>query len=162
MADLDDILDQALDDFDEQEIKTKVNNVSNNLDETDEAKNDEFSTEQQQRDELEYMRKLLSEMENPTYGETLQNTLKSLSTTQEGNENVEQLFDQLAKQFQKNEIPNIVPTNPNDPNIQFADREVAGTLNMLGSAQEGMEGMEASKLEEAGETMMQDMVSILT
>eukprot|EP01041_Mallomonas_annulata_P000380 gene380-693_t len=158
--DLDSILDQALDDFDEQEIKEKVANVSQKKNEgTDETKEGVISAEEQRLIELEHMRKLLSELDNPSFGPTLGNTLQSLSSTTEGNETVDDLFSQLTKQFNTNGMPSIVPSNPEDPALSNADRQMAGTLNMLGAAQQGMEGVEASKLEDAGESMMQDMMA---
>ena len=36
--------------------------------------------------------------------------------------------------------------------------KVAATLKMIAEAQKGMEGFEAGKLEEVGETMMEDMM----
>mmetsp|Transcript_5603 Transcript_5603/g.5795 ORF Transcript_5603/g.5795 Transcript_5603/m.5795 type:complete len:320 (-) Transcript_5603:18-977(-) len=158
VTDLDSILDQALDDFDEQELNTKVQNVAKNRDEDQPDDGTSLSSEEQRIAELENMRKLLSELDNPSFGPTLQNTLKSLSTTSEGNANVDSLFEQLGTDFRSAGIPSVVPSDSSEPEIMNADREMMGTLHMLGAAQEGMEGMEASRLEDTGETMMQDMM----
>ena len=160
VSELDSILDQALDDFDEQEMNEKVAEVINTRnDYDDEAK---ATSEEQRQAEVENMRALISQINNPGFAPTQQTTLKSLSTTEEGNETVDDLFEQLTKQCKSAGIPSVVPTNPDDSTIQTVDRQVAGTLHMLGTAQEGMEGMEASKLEEAGETMREDMVGIFS
>jgi hypothetical protein len=53
-----------------------------------------------------------------------------------------------------------MPTNPdNAEEIQHADREVAATMQMISSAQQGMEGFEAGKIEEAGENMIEEMMA---
>lgn len=102
----------------------------------------------------------MSSLDDPKYGKSLQSTLKSLSSTAGGVESVDHLFDQLAKQFETNLKPTHMPTNANNPDeIHHADREVAATMQMISSAQEGMEGFEAGKIEEAGETMMEEMMA---
>ncbi len=154
---LDSILDQALDDFEEQDLAEKVLKA--------EQKDD---TSEQMQQELEKeklanrvkMESMMSTLQDPTYGPTLQNTLRSLSTTTEGVESVDQLFDQLSKQFDHNMKPNYMPDGPDDTRgIEVADREVAATLQMIGSAQQGMEGFEAGKMEEVGESVMEDMMA---
>lgn len=56
--------------------------------------------------------------------------------------------------------PTHMPDGPNDAaGILKADREVAATLQMVGRAHKGMEGFEAAKMEEVGETMIEDMMS---
>eukprot|EP01038_Epipyxis_sp_PR26KG_P010701 gene10701-14368_t len=159
--DLDSILDQALDDFEEQELLDKVektsrpNTSSNNSKQFQNSNAKGSSYEEQIK-----MQQLLSSIQDPSYGPVLQNTLKSLSNTSEGAENVDQLFLQLSKQFDLNHKSSMMPDGPNDAKgIEEADREVANTLQMIGTAQKGMEGFEAGKLEEAGESMIEDMMS---
>jgi signal recognition particle GTPase len=106
------------------------------------------------------MEKMLSSLQDPSYGPVLQGTLRQLSSTTEGNETVESLFEQLADGFKTTFKPGFVPSGPDDDaGIQTADREVTATLQMLGSAQRGMEGFEATKMEEVGETMMEEMMA---
>ena len=161
MSTLDSILDSALDDFEELELKEKAAIVSSNSKASDEGIT-VTSVDQEREKELENMRRLLSEMNNPDYGSTLQSTLRSLSETSGGIQDVDALFEQLNKQFDAKDLPSIVPTSLDDENILGADRRVAATLQKLGEAQSGMVGMEASRLEDAGETMMQDMVGLLS
>lgn len=53
-----------------------------------------------------------------------------------------------------------MPTNPDSAEeILHADREVAATMQMISSAQQGMEGFEAGKIEEAGENMIEEMMA---
>ena len=98
-------------------------------------------------------------MNDETFGPTLQKTLQSLSHTSEGNENVEALFEQLAKQFNTGLKPNVLPSGPDDPDIETADATVAETAQLLGQAQRGMEGFEVGKMEEVGESMMEEMMA---
>jgi hypothetical protein len=90
--------------------------------------------------EKEKMEALLHSLQDPTYGDTLQSTLMSLSGTTEGVQSVDQLFDQLAKQFETNMKPsNLFPSTPADiPGAVLGDREVAATMGMIGAAQKGM------------------------
>lgn len=155
--DLDSILDQALDDFEEQDLAEKVAKTEKK----DESSEDmERERKRQQLIEQVRMETLMSSLQNPTYGQTLQTTMKSLNHTTEGNETVEDLFSTLEKQFETNLKPSFMPDGPNDAKgIEMADREVAATLQMIGTAQKGMEGFEASRMEEVGESVMEDMMA---
>jgi hypothetical protein len=150
--DLDDILNQALDDFEEQEIKDQVQLHSPSKSEDNEEEDVQEGRAQ--------MGEMMASLSDPKYGKSLQTTLQSLSGTSEGVESVDQLFDQLAKQFETNLKPGYMPNDPdNGAEIAGADREVAATMQMLSSAQGGMEGFETNKMEAAGETMMDEMMS---
>jgi peroxin-19 len=150
--DLDSILDQALDDFEEQQLNEKVHEQSVG------SGDDGLDLEaQRQRD---HMNKMLDSLQDPEYGEVLQSTLQSLSGTTEGIQSVDNLFDDLAKQFQTNLKSNLYPDGPNDDiGISLGDREVGSTMKMIATAQKGMEGFEPAKLEEVGEGMMEDMMA---
>jgi len=151
--DLDDILNQALDDFEEQEIKDKVSQQGE-VNKEDHGEEDERGKSRAQMEEM------MAGLADPKYGKSLQTTLKSLSGTSEGVESVDQLFDQLAKQFETNLKPGYMPNDPeNASEIAGADREVAATMQALASAQGGMEGFESNKMEAAGEQMMDEMMS---
>lgn len=156
--DLDAILDSALDDFEEQALQEKL------VAET-KAKEDADHEHELQMAELEKletqkkMQDLMASLQDPQYGDVLQSTLKSLSHTSEGVQNVDELFDNLATQFQTGLKPNLYPNSTQDEaGIQLGDREVAATMSMIGRAQQGMEGFEPAKLEEVGENMMEEMI----
>jgi hypothetical protein len=158
-ADLDDILNQALDDFDDQEIKEQLARAEREGKEEDPLADERKALDAKQAN-VAHMEQLMSSLADPTYGKSLQSTLKSLSSTSEGVENVDQLFDQIAKQFETNLKSTAMPSDPNNPTeIANADREVAATMQMISSAQQGMEGFEVGKMEEVGETMMEDMMA---
>ena len=144
---------------DDQELNEQMTRTKN-----DASSDDFLANAQKEQSEREksraHMEQLMSGLQDPKYGKSLQSTLKSLSSTSEGVENVDQLFDQLAKQFESNLKSTHMPGDPNNPEeIQSADREVAATMQMISSAQQGMEGFEAGKMEEVGETMMEDMMA---
>lgn len=157
--DLDAILDQALDEFEEQTMKEKLAKETAQ-DKAEEERLNSAMDEQEKLENQRRMEKLLSSLQDPAYGPSLQSTLRSLSTTQEGVQTVDELFDNLAKQFQTNLTkPVLYPDGSGDhQGIELGDREIAATMQMIGSAQKGMEGFEPAKLEEVGENMMEDMI----
>lgn len=159
-AHLDDILNDALDDFEEQETKDKIAEMAS----VSEMKDSTMSQADKEKEKLEEMRKMeniMSGMNDPRFGNTLTSTLASLSGTTEGISSVDDLYSTLNSAYDtSSQKSSVIPTNPNDPEaIDKADRQIAGTLQMLGGAQKGMEGFEASKMEDAGETMMEDMMA---
>jgi hypothetical protein len=154
-TDLDSLLDDALDDFEKQEMEDKAREMTSSIDQSSHV-----MSQDQRRAETERMKGLLDQMNDPRFGATLQTTLQSLSSTSEGVGSVDSLFQQLSQQYDTKVQSSILPINPNDDDaIALGDRQVAGTLQMLGAAQQGMEGFEVSKLEDAGETMMEDMMA---
>jgi hypothetical protein len=156
--DLDRLLDDALDDFERQEMEEKTQYITSSL---DSSSSHQMNSEIERKEEIEKMRGLLDQMNDPRFGSTLQTTLQSLSSTSEGIGSVDNLFKQLSEQYDSANLrSSILPIDPNDQEaIALGDRQVAGTLQMLGTAQQGMEGFEVSKLEDAGETMMEDMMA---
>lgn len=157
--DLDSILDQALDDFEDQDMTEKVNRTTASS-MASSMENTSYERQRHQAQEQEKIQNLLSSVQDPSSGPILQNTLKMLSNTKEGNESVESLFTQLGKQFETNHKSTLMPDDADDgEQIQQADREIVQTLQMIGSAQRGMEGFEASKMEEVGGNMMEDMMA---
>ena len=157
--DLDDLLDQALDDFAEQEMNDQLERAERAGREEDPLAAEQHAQSERDRNRA-HMDQLMGSMNDPMYGASLQSTLKSLSSTSEGVGSVDALFDQLAKQFETNHRSTHMPNDPNNPDeIASADREVAATLQMISTSQQGMEGFEARKMEEAGETMMEEMMA---
>jgi hypothetical protein len=158
ISNLDSILDDALDDFEEQEMQSKIADMAAIAD--IQGGGFEDDRDDAKRAEMEKMQNIMNQMNDPTFGRTLQTTLQSLSSTSEGAGSVDNLFAELAKAYDTNLHSSVLPVDPNDPSaIETADRQVAGTLQMLSTAQGGMAGFEASKMEAAGETMMEDMMA---
>ena len=146
MAELDSILDQALDDFEEMELADKADKLAKEKEgrESNESNtNNDHVTESEEEKvkAMEHMQNLISELNNPNYGETLQTTLKSLSQTKEGGAQVDDLFQSLEDQFKQEHKPSFLPDGPDDTKgIETADREVAATLSRLAQAQKDMQG----------------------
>ena len=165
MSNLDAILDQALDDFEEMELADKADKLAKEKEgrESNESNtNNDHVTESEEEKvkAMEHMQNLISELNNPNYGETLQTTLKSLSQTKEGGAQVDDFFKGLENDFQMNHQPSFLPNGPDDvEGIQGADREVAATLQKLAQQSKDMQGMHAGKMEDVGETMMEDMMN---
>jgi peroxin-19 len=163
--DLDLMLDDALDEFEAMEMQRKVDeqqakeNASKKRVEMSEQKR----LEAERAARAEELQRMLNGVEDPSFGPTVQSTLKALSTTEEGNATVDDLFSSLSRQFNEGSqrsTSTFLPTGPDDAaGIAVADNEVARTLQMLGEAQRGMTGFEAGRIEEAGESLMEDMIS---
>lgn len=160
---LDAMLDDALDEFEALELRAKVEEQEAKR--TSEKMKKERTEAKRKEDEriarAEELQRLLKGVEDPTFGPTVQSTLKSLSTTAEGNATVEDLFSNLKNQFNQGSKPpgsSFIPTD-DEEGIKTADLEVVQTLKMLGEASRGMAGFETAKIEEAGETMMEDMIA---
>lgn len=154
-VDLDALLDQALDDFEDQELLNKANILQ--------AEHDEEEAHKKQLDRdaanVEKLQELLANMEDKKFGATLSHTMKNLSGTAEGNETVEAMFGQLAQQYETDHKPSYMPSGPDDEEgMSAADRQVAAAMQMMGQAQAGMQGMDVNRMEETGETMMDEMM----
>lgn len=156
-VDLDGILDEALDEFDRLEESGEAREARG----TEETVRTRFEgLDDRKVQDIEFMERLMRGMEDPEYGKVLQRTLKALSSTQGGNKTVEELFSELEKGFETTHQLNTSLNDPKDLRSEdTADPRLAATLNMMSQAHSGMEGFEVSKIEEAGETMMNDMMA---
>lgn len=72
---------------------------------------------------------------------------------------VEDLFNHLAKKFNTDLTPNVMPHLESAKEMETADSYIAETVQLIGQAQQGMEGFEVGKMEEVGETMMEEMMA---
>ena len=158
---LDLILEQALDDFEDQSLLQKSSKLKEEgkVEPPKEGFGDGLllhsKVEEQQR-----MNNMLQSLQDPTYGATLQSTLKSLSNSVEGIETVDDLFESLARQFEQQHKSSMYPESANDRSgIEISDREVATTMQLIGQAQQGMEGFNSAKIEGTAESMMEEMMS---
>jgi peroxin-19 len=98
------------------------------------------------------MKNLVADLQNPEYGDSLADSLKALSGTQEG---VDTLKDYTASRFKTSE------TKEGDED-KDVDRTVAKLLNDMGQAGATFEGMEADKVESMGGDLMESMMSEFT
>lgn len=161
--DLDKILDSALDEFEELELQRKAANQGN--DGASDAGSEALAAKERKKKEytanMEQMSSLMFHLDDPTYGPTVSSTLMSLSGTAEGITSVNSLFTTLDKQFDGGHQPSFLPTGQPEfkGNVETGERDLVSTLQMLNQAQAGMEGVEAGRLEEVGERMMEDMIA---
>ena len=161
-ADLDDILDSALKDFEENEL---------------DAERADHTAQQQETDNMaEKMAKVMEDMSDPNHAKTLEETFKALST---GSGKMPDLAH-----FLDTEAVNAGPSHQasggagagrsggsggasaaddgagEDSEDSDADLEegVAKTLQNLANATQEMEGMETNQAEQMGEEMMMEMM----
>ena len=212
-GDLDGMLDAALNEFEEMEMTRKVQEeqAASQHKKDQKEKSAAKAREDDRRARADELQRLLNGVEDPSFGPTVQSTLKALSTTQEGNATVDDLFASIAAvaSVSQRSTSTFLPRGPDDAEgIAGADAEVSitptltpkltltlkqpqpltpplprslppplprslpppqsltlpnpqvtRTLKMLADAQKGMQGFEAGRLEEAGESMMEDMMS---
>lgn len=141
-------------------LKVLNRGVTKSNNRNDQLKKDRLNHERGNSENVERVQKMMNDVNHPTYGDTVKSTMRDLSGISEGINTVNDIFDTIAKSGDGNFDSK--PTGENGEDVpgdeDTADREVAATLKMIADAQKGMEGFEASKLEEVGETMMEDMM----
>jgi hypothetical protein len=148
------ILDQALDDFQEQQLQEKVSKVVDNV------SDDDTTAIDKEAENAKRLKELLANMEDPKFGHILTSTMTDLSGTEDGKQTVDDMFKSMANSFQTDHTISYLPTNDQDaPGIEVADRQVAAAMQMMGQAQRGMQGLDVNKIEEAGEGMMEAMMA---
>lgn len=91
------------------------------------------------------MNKLIEDLQNPVYGDVLQDALKSLSGTQEGVDTMEDFIGEKLKDVQHQDTT-------------AGDRTVNKLLDDLGKAGANFEGMETDQVEQMGEDIMGQMM----
>lgn len=123
---LDSILDETLDEFEEADVASKISRMKIQRGGDDE----EGEGDMQAAEEYEKMQKLMAELDNPEYGHVVKQTLQSLNTTQEGAESVDALFENLQAPMQTQHPLMAFPTDPLQGNVEFTDRNIAGTVHL--------------------------------
>ena len=127
---LDSILDEALDEFEEQAIASKISKMKMKAGgpDSDEDEEEDEETRMQAAAEYEKMQKLMAELDNPDYGHVIKQTLQSLNTTKEGAESVDALFENLQAPLRQQHPLMAFPTDPMQGNVEFTDRNIAGMI----------------------------------
>jgi peroxin-19 len=157
-VDLDSILDDALDEFEEQQLVEKAAAADKSKKDGAASKKEQSAAERSKR--AAELQALMRGVEDPEFGKTVQKTLTDLSYVEGSNATVEDLFSEIRDKFGDNRRPGFIPDDRDGvEGINAADFNVSNTLKMLGEAQRGMAGIDASKMEEAGEGMMEDMMA---
>ena len=89
MAELDNILDSALEDFEEQQLLEKAAATAQKDSAAAKSKAQKtLAQEKEKRARAEEMARLMKGVEDPEFGPTVQKTLQDLSNTEEGNQTV--------------------------------------------------------------------------
>lgn len=133
---LESILDEALDEFEEKEMASKVSRMKiapAAVGSDDDEEEEEDSEERLEAlAEYERMKKIMSELDNPVYGNVVKQTLQSLNNTSEGSQTVDALLEQLQAPM-ANQTPLMAfPTDPSHQNnVEFTDRNIAGVNKSL-------------------------------
>lgn len=130
---LDSILDEALDTYEEEAIAAKMSKVKMRAGGpgSDSENDDDSESRLQAAAEYERMKKLMAELDNPEYGHVVKQTLQSLSTTREGAETVDALFENLQAPLMKQHPLMAFPTDPMEGNVEFTDRNIAGCILII-------------------------------
>ncbi|GMI03700.1 hypothetical protein TrVE_jg3584 [Triparma verrucosa] len=157
--DLDDILNAALDELEDDDLEDaaggdgmqKKEKEKKKVDMSDKAKAaereriDKTMEDENKKNATDAMNKLISDLQNPVYGDALQESLKSLSGTMEGVDTIEDYLDDKFKDVKHNDTTE-------------ADRTVNKLLDDLGKAGANFEGMETTQVETMGEDIMSQMM----
>ncbi|TMW64822.1 hypothetical protein Poli38472_008989 [Pythium oligandrum] len=152
--DLDDLLDDALDDFADEISKTASTETPSvaaappaMADALEEAAVKLEATSDKEMENLkENMAKFLEDAQNPEFQQVLEQAFRELGGDADG-ANIEQLLGSLKTAQGEKEDEDL------DVNVG-----VAKTLQNMAKAAEDMEGLEAAKMEQMGEEMMEEMM----
>ena len=150
-ADLDDILNAALDELEDDDLDVGDPNGAggsggpNLKGGPDRNRIDKQQEDEQKRKTQGAMNKLIGDLQDPVYGESLQGALQALSGTQEG---VDTMEDFVGTQFK--EVGGKEGTD--------VDRTVSKLLSDMSQTGASYEGMEAGQVESMGEDVMNSMM----
>jgi peroxin-19 len=158
---LDNILDAALEEFEEEEQR-KISAASTGGERgADSPSADQLLKTQQVAAVTSELHKMISDLENPVHGETLRRNYGLLSGRVEGAATVEQFIGQLREQERVS-----AQGHPDAPQREMhlggatdVDLSVAQTLEMLAESAKDMEGMSSAQVEGHGEEMMNAMMA---
>ncbi|KAL8024685.1 putative pex19 protein [Plasmopara halstedii] len=138
-VDLDNLLDDALDDFADEVKASEMSNVLKEADTTTAA------TQEREDNKLEEnMAKILEDSQNPEFQKVLEQAFRELGTNEDA-ENIEQLLGSLKTEN--------LPDESDDVHVG-----VAKTLQNMAKVAEEMEGVGTAQVEAMGENMMAEMM----
>jgi len=160
--DLDSILDDALDDFEDANRAKEVIDTSGDKDlqqimsqiskEGEEKANNELINQFQQ---------LMSDVGDPNNSDHLEKTFKAMSGNLEGMENLTSMMDMLKDNHPTPSSQDPMMAGQNQVESEGGlngERVKNQTLKMMGNAGRDMEGMDSNTVEEAGEELMTEMI----
>lgn len=166
-SELDDILDSALEEFEEDELSKVSNEVAGQLNRggaggntrIDKQLNDEMKAEV-----TDQLHSMIRDLEDPAHAETLRQTYAQLSRVSEGSETLNEFLEQLKEKERASAAgdglaADAVQTPMHEGGATEVDRSVAQTLEMLAENAANMEGMSSAQVEGHGEDMMNNMIA---
>jgi len=161
-ADLDDILDSALEEFENEEL-VKISQEAVGRSGSDE-RIDEVLKTQQRNEATAQLHGMISDLENPAHKDSLQSTFAHLSGVQEGSETVKDFLQHLRHEETSSAQGHRGAEEPEQTPFEHGgasevDRSVAQTLEMLAESAKDMEGMNSAQVEATGEEMMNNMIA---
>eukprot|EP00605_Chrysophyceae_sp_TOSAG23-4_P000175 GSChrysophyteH1.ASY1.ANO1.209.1 assembled CDS len=107
-VDLDSILDDALDEFEDQQLAEKAAAAQQKNEKTGASSKKETSAAERAAKARE-LQEMMRGVEAPEFGSTVAKTLQDLSNTEEGNQSVEDLFSQIHNKFDDSNRPAYIP-----------------------------------------------------
>mmetsp|Transcript_29141 Transcript_29141/g.65239 ORF Transcript_29141/g.65239 Transcript_29141/m.65239 type:complete len:320 (+) Transcript_29141:191-1150(+) len=163
-GELDDILDKALEEFEEEELDkiAKENAGMAGLEPVEGGPTVDAMLRQKQNTEVtEELAKMISDMDDPKHAEVLRKNYELLSGVGEGAKTLEEFLEQLKEEERLSAQGH--GDSAQQPlhagGATEVDRSVAQTLEMLASSASEMEGMSSTQVEAQGEEMMTQMMS---
>jgi len=163
-SELDDILDSALEEFEEEELAKVSQEAIGGSSAAPGARVDEVLKTQQRDEVTQQLHNMISDLEDPRHKDTLQHTFAHLSGVAEGAETLEQFLEQTKEQERLSAqghagAADSTATPFHEGGATEVDRSVAQTLQMLAENASDMEGMSSSQVEATGEDMMNNMIA---
>jgi len=150
--DLDDILNLALNELENNELTAQESGTDSRAD--NQSSNDHKASVQAS------MNSLISDLQEPTIGSTLQDSLTALSGTQEGINTIDDYVGKVTggqSQFKKNMAQQ--PGGLGNVDKTQGDRTVERLLRDMSHVGGSVEGMEATQMEDMGGSIMNQMMS---
>jgi peroxin-19 len=166
---LDDILDSALEEFEEQELAKVSEVAAKDLAAVKAAASEEKTVEQVLREEhtggvTQELHSMIAQLENPEHAEVLRQNYEYLSGRAEGAETLQDFLEQLKEKERLSAQGHDAPagqtqTPMHEGGASEVDRSVAQTLEMLAENAKQMEGLNSAQVEGYGEEMMTNMIA---
>jgi peroxin-19 len=157
-ADLDEILDEAIAEFEaEEDLTEKPEDDEGERMETllagekREKRIDLRMEEDMKDDAYQRLDSLVDNLRNPAFKDTLEMTLRALSGNEEGARTIEQFV-----RDQRDRAERLISDEA--PDVEL-DRGLSRTMELLATSSSNMEGLEPAQIEQSGDEMMTNMIA---
>lgn len=159
---LDDILNSALEEFEEEELTKISAEAAGTLVGGDKSQRVDVRLAEGTRQEVSaQLSNMVDQLSDPHHGEALRQTFEHLSGVTEGAETLDAFLEQLKEKerFSAAGGADAEQKPLEEGGATEVDRSVAQTLQMLAENASNMEGMSSSQVEGYGEDMMNSMIA---